>query len=1236
MKKNLRLLCLGLVAATFTVGYAQEDKTSLLKNADMELGLKSWAFDGVDFMGKNKKNVNSQVGFHGMNNGVHETWHSNPENPLGDSYVMQRVKELPAGTYVFGAYIGAAKQTRNQKESNRDSITGVFLWAREAEVPVATDNPDLGYKYKWAHSSKFNVAVVVPDTGEYKGYLDAGLRISSTNANYVVWDNATLYYFGNMSEADALDAMAKIDMSNAAAVADTLTDGIKMNVDTLANLKTAIAAIKEGKTTAATLWNDSEDLFWNMGLARRSAVDYANLQKHIESATVVANGQWTEDGMEFYHDNLTDAIEAAEDAYEAAEANREEITELRATLSQMVGWMRVDSLYTAKDSLVAFINTPNTFTNAPGKYSVAQKNQLEALNKEVADTLGVVENAGDEARPQDLYPYIARIYAAIENVKSKPIPMEYTEMPIEFKAGENGWIEGAEYISQADGLVGYISPLYRFQNKIEKFNITVKKAKSGNKFFCLSGLEFYDGNGVKIELTENDLATNADHNTLNPGGEDGGGIPALFDGDQTTYFHSAWQNMPDGDHYLEVTLPNGGYDAFSFKMTSRDNSNGYDQSHTFPGEMVINTPTPLRNAMEVVLAEAKALDPYCGTDPGFYMGGNAAFDEIATAIAEAEALIANNGAEADMPAAQDKLNKAIYNFKALEEADLLYHRPEAGKVYRIVSGFPGFFEKQNVEKALTVHVDTMKSLWWQNVCADSLQQEFMFEPILDADGDPFVEPVEVGKDEEGNAIYEPYYCYNLKSVKHNLYVDSAFVGGKLKFVETATDTVKLKWLGRGQWNILIKGNPLHAGDHNSGNPSESKGAYGGIYGIGSGICPYPGGIDGASAWFIREMPAMPYDVAVTAGEFKSNCIHFEAADSLTLTADKACAFDGLKLYDLYGGAINFEVSVEGGVATVTTESMIPACAFSFTNTEGVTKVTLNVYPPVAVVEEEDEMAALEAKLETVLAVAPEKGTDVGQYDDITEYTTAVEAAEALVENGTEDDAAIKAAIAQLDSAVAHLKNPHMPEAGKHYFIYSAFSAFEETHGYNMALYADVAEVCWAQENSIEWNRFWQFEPATMEELVALGADSTATAFYIKNVATQGYVGNIVKAAFTTNAPVPMVADKEATVPYKVTMLNSGTVIALDDVVENQRIHGLGHGGGANKSGKITYWGSGLETASAWRIVETQLDLVNVDFTEIDPNDEKIVKGIYDLFGRRVVAPTAAGIYIIDGKKKLIK
>ena len=46
MKKNLRLLCLGLAALTFTAGFAQaENVTSKLRNANMEEGVRGWGID---------------------------------------------------------------------------------------------------------------------------------------------------------------------------------------------------------------------------------------------------------------------------------------------------------------------------------------------------------------------------------------------------------------------------------------------------------------------------------------------------------------------------------------------------------------------------------------------------------------------------------------------------------------------------------------------------------------------------------------------------------------------------------------------------------------------------------------------------------------------------------------------------------------------------------------------------------------------------------------------------------------------------------------------------------------------------------------------------------------------------------------------------------------------------------------------------------------------------------------
>ena len=1259
MKKNLRMLCLGLAAATFTCGFAQEDYTDKLKNADMEQGLKGWVFDGTDVMGKNTKDVatHARVGFHGMSQGVQEAWHSDPNNPLGDSYVMQRLTGLPSGTYVFGAYAAAARQNnrlvKDGKEagwSNRDSINGVALFANDAKVRVAADNPDMAYRgevYKFAHSSKFNVAVTLPEEGELAGYLNVGLRVIRTNANYVVWDNATLYYFGDMSEADALDAMAEIDMTNAAAIADTLV-GYKMNVDTLANLKAAIAKVKEETSTAATLWDDSEDLFYNMGLARVSINEFENLKKHIESATAVMNGTWSEDGMDWYYDDLVDAIEEAEEAYEEAEVNRTELNKVRATLSQMVGWMRVDSLYTAREALQNFINTPGTFTGAPGKYTVAQQNLLKALDKEVGDSIAATEDMGDEARPQDLYPYIDRIYALIESVKNNPIPLEFSKMPVEFKQAEDGWIEGAEWHSEKERIIAYNSPMYRFENKIETFRITVKKAKNGSQYFCLSGLTFFDANGNVIPLTEENLSTAYDHNTLNPSAPDGGGIAALFDGDNNSYFHSAWQNSPAGEHYLDVILPNGGYDAFSFQMLSRSNSNGWDQSHTFPGEMIIDTPKPERDAMKVILDQAKAMNPYCGTDPGFYVNnGEPALMEIATAIAEAEALIANNAAESEMTVAKEKLNTAIFNFQSLldEQGGFLpINVPEEGKVYRIVSGFPGYFEKQSVEKALTVHAaDT--TLWWENVCADSLQQEFMFKPIKDEDGQPYIELVEEGTNENGEPIIAPYYCYTVKNVHHNLYVDSAFVNSKVKLVDASSDTVKLKSLGRGQWSIMLRGNQLHCGDHNSGNATTVTGAYGGIAGVGSAIVNWAGGIDGASAWFIREMPALPLSVLVEAGEFKSDCIHFEATDSIILTADADCAFDGLKLYDLYGGAIEFDVEVNGAVAAIKTKSVVPACAFAFNNNEGVSTVSLDVFVPESEVEGEepaDLMAALEEKLEAAVAIAPEKGTGVGQYADIADYAAVIAAAEAMLEGGAATDEEVKSMIEELevDSITTLLKNPNMPEEGKYYFIVSGYSAFEEQSSYGRGFYAKDGELSWAAaENYLNAAHFWQFEPVSVEDLKAMNATDTLTtcAFYIKNVGTQEYIGHL--GNHTTNAKIPMTIDQSSAAPYKVSLLNSGTIVVLDNVLSVSsgqiRIHMLGHASGAGKSGGATYWNSGLETASALRIVEAEYDMTSIDFSEVE-TEQAVVKGVYDLFGRRVVAPTAPGIYIIDGRKKLVK
>ena len=62
-----------------------------------------------------------------------------------------------------------------------------------------------------------------------------------------------------------------------------------------------------------------------------------------------------------------------------------------------------------------------------------------------------------------------------------------------------------------------------------------------------------------------------------------------------------------------------------------------------------------------------------------------------------------------------------------------------------------------------------------------------------------------------------------------------------------------------------------------------------------------------------------------------------------------------------------------------------------------------------------------------------------------------------------------------------------------------------------------------------------------------------------------------------------------------------------------------------------------------RIVESEKYisdlLLELDIEDIEIADEQVapaVKGIYDLYGRRIKSPVTTGIYIVDGKKRVIK
>lgn len=491
--------------------------------------------------------------------------------------------------------------------------------------------------------------------------------------------------------------------------------------------------------------------------------------------------------------------------------------------------------------------TDTNLTNAPLTITRLEDGTFTISDFCVSNVIHGTDSTGAVETPAAYY----RDVTAVEYTK-------YAIMPINYYSGLSGWITGATMYDEDNRIVGYTSPLYRFEDKVETFRMTVNWNGRGDKYFCLSELEFYDSDGNRIELTEENVTSNADHNTLNPNHLDGGGIPALFDGSTQTYFHSAWENMPAGDHYLQITLPDGGYDAFSFRMLSRaysvENGNIIGQEQTFPAVMVIDiADTPHRDALEVLLNRAKGYNPYSGSELGYYVED---FSYLLDAIAEAEALLLGEPSEAECEAMVAELSQAVEQF---ESSDKTFRLPEPGKAYRIVSALPAFYELQSVEKAITINASD-NTLWWGDLCPDSLQQEFVFEPVLGDSGVHLSWNMDINLG-NGTTVSETQYFYNLKNVATGLY---ASYNDSAKFhLDEQPCTVYLTCLGIGQFGLKFRveneyggGNiyTVHAGDHNEGVPSDSIGDYGGVFGISSGIVSWYGGLDTPSAWYIREYP----------------------------------------------------------------------------------------------------------------------------------------------------------------------------------------------------------------------------------------------------------------------------------------------------------------------------------------------------------------------------------------------
>lgn len=1274
MRKALSLCLTAIAAVLFTLpSYADGvDVTNKLYNADCEKLLEGWGvtFTTEDFnSGYLWKPTNhtegygtGSAGYWGFKGKGLECWGGQTDgygNPVGANSISQTIKNLPNGTYVFGAFAIATIQRSAEGVADEPSIgdvEGAYMFANDNKITIATNDPGKG-NFDWGHSWKFNVAATVTD-----GSIKLGLGCEDgTTVSFIAFDNATLYYFGDATTDEALTQMRQIDLKNAIAAADTLK-AYPMSADTLAVLNAAVADA-QGKTSIADCEAAEEAIRLASKYARTSIHDYQSLTDAIAMAKEVLTQEWTQESAV---ERLKDAVTQAEADLKAGAMNRDELEAYLAEFINTIDLVRVDDLYTWVDILNWFsanyeddpddeawyemvgIESHPGFGAEIGQYPESQLDILTTLANDANEVLAQID--GEEIPATEGITWISKIKTAIAECiaavnKEPTLPLDVIFIPDPddptkaYVATESDkantkseYMQQYKKTSQTDGATEcfrYESPVISLPYQVDKLVMTVihtalqdrsVDSSTDGPYFNISEFFLYDADGNEIELTGSDFNSNAKESSE-------GSYEGLCDKDLSTFFHSAWSKVygpAEYYHNLQVNMPEG---LLNFKIAI-EVIWGDSRLYNMPTEVIFSGLSNVKSDLSKMIESAAKLGIVEGNEPGFNTGDYSAFF---AALANAQKVYNDEAStDADYAVAMENLEA---NMEAAEAATL--NLPAAGTVYQVASAGP-FVSGQGKVKNLTILQDSI--LWWADADPADEYQNFTFETIAAPegaeDGDIFmaIKNVKTGK-YVGQFTQEPGYEDGAEIVWGNAW--------HVRLTDQPTP-IYMTSLGKGQmhfWSYAPdeddwKG--LHACNHNNGASSTSVGGQGGgkggthpdgysIAGVCGPIVQWATGADGASAWYIRQQEELPLSVLIENGYNKKPHHLYTPVQFMTIASEKACDFNNLQITDIFGSPIACTITTDGYNAAVDFGSTyVETFFFSFDG--DVDKVTITggtVAKP--------KIAELQEYYDQVAGTEYTEGVNIGCIKDLSAYNAALAAAEKMLETGGTDEE-IVACIDALKKAISELEVV-MPEAGKTYYIINAYEAFKQNTGTEMALMGS------AYNEMVGWTYINVWDPCYQWQFVYDGNEPTW--FRLLNVGTGTYAGGT--ASNNSNSDITLTQDG---VNYTLVACGSEKFAILN--IEDGENHNTGsagstwfmhphnHGNGSGVYGGICYWGHDNPTKSEWYIreagtVQTGLETISAEPAALSTFSE----GTFDLTGRRVETPEK-GLYIINGQKVLVK
>ena len=265
--------------------------------------------------------------------------------------------------------------------------------------------------------------------------------------------------------------------------------------------------------------------------------------------------------------------------------------------------------------------------------------------------------------------------------------------------------------------------------------------------------------------------------------------------------------------------------------------------------------------------------------------------------------------------------------------------------------------------------------------------------------------------------------------------------------------------------------------------------------------------------------------------------------------------------------------------------------------------------------EEQQMQALEAMIassESILAHVSSNGKDVGKYrpEAVASLRGILDAAKEALENKDQSIFTYGQWATYLSNEINRIiadKNAKILILDKNYYTLTNRASTSIALGYYNKKIAGVNN---SQVATSSDNRRWEFEPTGTED-----------EFYVKNVGSGLYITTVPK-----NAAVTMTATSTSNAAkFKVVYNDDETLSFLYNNDETMALN--------LKSDNTIIAGNAGEQRSKWRVrvaVDNQTAIEDIEEVTIP------VKGIYDLTGRKLDEITKPGIYVIDGKKTLVK